>query len=283
MRYLILLGLLMPGWAGSDTSLWRVSDGHAELFIGGTVHVLSPADYPLPKEFDQAYQQAEKLVLETDLGKLHEADAQLQLMQRMLFQDGTTLQSVLNEETYQALMQYCIKLGIAIESLHAFKPPMVVITLMMAELQKLGLAEAGVDDYFNRKAESEGKDLIGLETLEQQLDAIERMGQGHENELILSTLEELRQLPAIMQDMKKAWREGDMASLERIGIVPMQADYPALYQDLLVNRNMAWLPEIASMLATPERELILVGALHLAGADGLLEQLRLRGYKVEKY
>ncbi|WP_288057949.1 TraB/GumN family protein [Methylobacter sp.] len=34
---------------------------------------------------------------------------------------------------------------------------------------------------------------------------------------------------------------------------------------------------------TPETELILVGALHLAGEDGLLAQLRQRGYKVEPF
>ena len=224
MRYLILLGLLMPGWVCSETSLWRVSDGNAELFIGGTVHLLSRSDYPLPPEFEQAYQKANTLVLETDMGALARPEAQLQLMQRLLYSDGVTLQTALNEEAYKALQQYCTKRGIPIESLQAFKPPMVVITLMMAELQRLGLAESGVDDFFNRKAQAEGKTLKGLETLEQQLDALERMGQGHENELILSTLKELRELPAMMQSMKAAWRKGDLGSLEQIGIAPMQTE-----------------------------------------------------------
>ena len=283
MRYLILLGLLMPGWVCSETSLWRVTDGNAELFIGGTVHLLSQSDYPLPPEFEKAYQKADTLVLETDLGALATPEAQQQLMQRLLYNDGVTLQAVLNEAAYTALRQYCKEKGIPLESLQAFKPPMVVITLMMMELQRLGLAESGVDDFFNRKAQSEGKTLAGLETLEQQMNALERMGQGHESELILSTLQEMRELSTVMQSMKAAWRKGDLESLVQIGITPMQTEYPLLYNDLLVKRNEAWLPQITRMLNSPERELILVGALHLAGREGILEQLRRRGYTVEKY
>ncbi|MGR9044211.1 MAG: TraB/GumN family protein [Gammaproteobacteria bacterium] len=283
MRYWILLGLLLPGWVGSETSLWRVNDGNAELFIGGTVHVLGRSDYPLPPEFEQAYQKAEILVLETDLEALAEPKAQAQLMRRMRYHEGETLRTVLNDETFQALARYCKETNIPIESLLTFKPPLVVITLMMAELQRLGLAGSGMDDFFNRRAKTDGKISKGLETLEQQFDAIERMGQGHENELILSSLNEMEQLPAIMQDMKTAWRKGDLEALVQIGIEPMQTEYPALYEALLVDRNNAWLPKIAAMMADPERELILVGALHLAGREGLLEQLRRRGYKVEKY
>lgn len=283
MRYLFLVGLLMPFVVCAETSLWRVSDGNAELFIGGTVHVLSQNDYPLPPEFERAYRKADVLVLETDLAAMAAPETQLKLMQRLRYLEGETLQDNLDAETYGALKAYCSGIGLPIESLHGFKPPLVAITLLMTELQRWGLADAGVDDFFNRKAKAEGKALIGLESLEQQLNTIERMGQGHENELILSTLKELRELPVIMRSMKTAWRQGDMETLEQIGITPLHMEYPALYQDLLVNRNKAWLPDIAAMLTTPERELILVGALHLAGREGVLDQLRRRGYTVERY
>ena len=60
----------------------------------------------------------------------------------------------------------------------------------------------------------------------------------------------------------------------------MRRDYPALYQDLLVKRNQAWLVKLEQMLKNAGTELVLVGALHLVGREGLLEQLRARGYKV---
>lgn len=283
MRFLILLGLLMPAWVVAETSLWRVSHGNAELFIGGTIHVLSRRDYPLPPEFENAYGKADRLVLETDLSVMAKPEMQRQLLQRLRYGPGESLRTRLSAEAYRALAQYCADAGIPMAVLQGFKPPMAVLMLTLAELKRLGLAESGVDDFFNRRARRDGKTVTGLETPIQQVDVIVRMGAGHENELILSTIKEMQELPSVMQRLKAAWRQGDLETLKQVGIVPMRTEYPALYEDLLVRRNQTWLPEIVAMLTTPERELILVGALHLAGRDGVLAQLRRRGYTVKPY
>ena len=62
MRYLILLCLLTPFHLFAETSLWKISKGDTHLFIGGTIHVLSTADYPLPEEFESAYKKSEVIV-----------------------------------------------------------------------------------------------------------------------------------------------------------------------------------------------------------------------------
>jgi uncharacterized protein YbaP (TraB family) len=60
----------------------------------------------------------------------------------------------------------------------------------------------------------------------------------------------------------------------------MKEKFNPLYQQLLVQRNNNWMPEIIRYLQTPETEMILVGAAHLLGADGLINQLRQAGYKI---
>ena len=82
--------------------------------------------------------------------------------------------------------------------------------------------------------------------------------------------------------MTRAWRAGDLETLERLSGVPMREQSPEFYQTLLVQRNEAWLPQIESMVASTEVELVLVGALHLAGEDGLLAMLTRRGYTVRQ-
>jgi uncharacterized protein YbaP (TraB family) len=282
MRILILLCLMMPLQAFSETSLWRISNGKTELFIGGTVHVLSKQDYPLPEQFDQAYQKTQILVLETDLNAMDKPEIQALLQKKLMYAQGQNLKSHLKPATYKALEEYLQKINLPIAAIAQFKPSLVMLTLMVAELQRLDLAEAGVDTFFNRKALTEGKTLAQLETVTKQLEVLENMGKGHEDELILSTLDDLKNLPDMMQDLKTAWRNGDLTQLESIGITPLVKDYPALYQMILVERNLSWLPQIEVFLTTPEKELILIGALHLVGKDGLLAHLRQRGYKVEK-
>ncbi len=282
MRKLILLWLLLPIQGLADSPVWKISNGENELFIGGTIHVLSRQDYPLPQAFERAYQLADKLVLETDLTAMEGLDVQQRLLQRVMYNDGRTIQDDLTPETYRKLVEYVSSIGLPMEALSRFKPPMLIITLTMAELQRLGMGDTGVDNYFNARALQDGKPLGELESVELQMDIIANMGKGHEDELVLNTLEELKILPELMGSMKAAWRSGDMRQMEEVAIVPMRNDYPGLYQSLLVERNNSWIPKIESLLATAEKEFILVGALHLAAGDGLIKQLIRKGYQVEQ-
>lgn len=283
LRTILLLSLFLPCFSYAETSLWRVSKGKNQLYIGGTMHLLSKSDYPLPDEFEQAFREIDLLVLEADLDALSKPKAQAQLAQSLMYTDGTTLKSKIKNKTFNALARYCKTADLSMAVMQKMKPSMVVLTLTMAELKRLGLAGTGVDQFFLEKAQKADKKITGLESAETQINALENMANGRENELILSIIKELKQTPEFMDDMKKAWRTGNLIDLEKIGIKTMQTEFPELNKNLLTSRNNAWLPKIKAMLATPEKELILVGALHLAGEQGVLAQLTKQGYVVEQY
>ena len=133
------------------------------------------------------------------------------------------------------------------------------------------------------KAIKDQKNLGQLESVESQLAFLSTLGQGQEDEMIAYTLEDIKNLPTVMEEIKKTWRSGDMTALEELAVTPLKKDFPNVYQKMLVDRNNAWLPQIQAMLITGEVEFILVGSLHLAGDDGLLEQLSARGYEVQKF
>ena len=79
-----------------------------------------------------------------------------------------------------------------------------------------------------------------------------------------------------------AWLAGDMQGMADVGVTPFKADYPTIYENLLVTRNNNWLPKVIKMLNDQPTEFILVGALHLAGPDSVLAKLKAKGYKIEK-
>jgi len=148
------------------------------------------------------------------------------------------------------------------------------------ELQRLGLGGVGVDAYFSARAIDDRKKLGQLETVEAQIAFLAGMGAGQEDEMLRFSLDEVEQLPVLMKSIKAAWRRGDMKKIKELGISSLKKDFPRLHKELLVDRNNAWIPQIEAMLKTTEVELVLVGALHLAGEDGLLAQLSARGYKI---
>jgi uncharacterized protein YbaP (TraB family) len=280
---LIIVAVTLAGTVQAATSVWQISNGEQHLYIGGTVHVLNAQDYPLPIEFDKAYAQADTLVLETDMQKLESAEFQQLMLRELSYPKGQDLKQVLTAETYQTLSEYCAARGIGMQVVNNFKPSMVTLMLTMVELKRLNFSGTGVDKYYSLKAIADGKKQGQLETAEAQLAFIAAMGQGKEDALIRYSLQDMQDLPHFMNAMKAAWRKGDTAKLKHIALEPMLQEFPDLYQSLLVQRNNHWLPQIESMLTTKDTELILVGALHLVGKDGLLERLKASGYAVTQY
>jgi len=274
----LLLLLVLPAHAQSP--VWKVEKDTHLMFIGGTMHVLTASDYPLPSAFETAYQQSGRLVFETDMAKMASPKFQQYMLAELSYSDGRNLQQVLSADTYRSVAEFFTKRGVPMASVENFKPGMVATMMAMVELQRLGLVGVGVDSYFNQRADREQKAKGKLETVEQQISFIAGMGAGREDEMLAYNLADLKSLPSLWQSMNQAWRSGDLRRLEEISASPLRDDFPEIYQALLVNRNNAWMPQIEAMSKTAEVEFVLVGALHLVGSDGLLAMLSSRGYKI---
>jgi len=277
---LLLLGLILP--VSAKSPVWQVSKGNNFLYIGGTVHVLGNNDYPLPPAFEEAYNNSKKLIFEIDINKMESPEIQMLVASKMKYSDGSTLKDHLKPETYATLKEYLKPLGIPVITFEDFKPSLVSLMLTMMELQKLGIAGIGVDKYYNSKATQDYKSLGKLETIEEQINFLTKMGDGDPDEYILYTLNEIEELSETFTSLKDAWRNGDTDKLAEIAITPLN-QFPDIYEMLIVKRNNAWVPQIEAMLKTKEVEMILVGALHLAGKDSVLKQLESRGYTVEQF
>ena len=259
----VLLVSVSSGFAASP--VWKISKGDARIYIGGTIHVLSKTDYPLPAGFDVAYQQAARLVFETDMQKMTAPETQQLVLQQVIYSDGRNLKQVLNQQTFRELETYLATKKIPVAEVVGLKPGMLAVALTMVELKRLGMGEAGVDSFYQMKALGDHKQLGQLESVEEQIGFLATLGDGHENELIHYTLRDLKEIAQVMQAMKRAWRQGDNRKLEELVLMQMKKESPAIYQALIVKRNNAWLPRIESMLKTGEVEFVLVGALHLVG------------------
>lgn len=282
MRWFLALLILYSPHCFSETFLWRVSNGEHSLFIGGTVHVLRKTDFPLPAAFDDAFDQSTKLIFETDIAATEDPVFSQQMMQRLMYSDGRTLKDGLSSEVYQQLEKFCIERGVPIEMFQQMRPPVAVLSLMMLELQRLGIFNTGVDSHYFHRAQVEQKIIGELETAAEQLDFLANLGKGREDDFVRYSLKDMQQLETVMYDLTAAWREGDQQKMAALSLDEMRKEFPNMYQQLLVKRNKNWLPRIESMLNDSGVELVLVGALHLVGEDGVLAMLRERGYQLEQ-
>ncbi len=264
----------------AQSSVWQASKGEAKVYLGGTVHLLRPSDYPLPAPFESAYNNADELYFETDVAGLNDMSVQARMMQALTYSDDRTLRSVLDEQTYNALSLHLQSTGMPIAMLEKFKPGLLVSTLQVIEFQKLGFTPQGVDVYFNTRAVGDGKNVGELEPIDAQISYISEMGEGNESEFIRLSLEDLDDIQTSMDQMLLAWRTGDNQGLADLFVNDMKEVHPALYDSLLVQRNLDWMPIIESMFADEDTEFVLVGAAHLVGEDGLLSMLERKGYVI---
>lgn len=279
----VMLLIVLARGVCADAPIWKVSKGDKIIYLGGTVHILTEDDYPLPEAFEAAYTAADLLVLETDLQALQKPAFQKTLSDTVVYPDGTTIVDKIKTQTYKQLLEYLKSRGIQSQQVTHFKPGMLSATITMIELRYRGLHGEGVDAFFSRRAVLDEKPLLYLESVEDQLGFLSRMGEGNEDEVIRYTLNELDQLPQFFQLMKSAWRSGDHRQLEKIALNNWEKNFPDVYYQLLLARNHNWIRPIEKMLKTPETELVLVGALHLIGKDSLINLLKGRGYKIKPY
>lgn len=267
----------------ADSSVWKAEKDGKYLYLGGTIHVLSKDDYPFPKEYDQAYKNSAVIYFETDIKAMKDPEIAQSLMPMLMAKEGERLDTALKPETMKAVEVFLQERGLPLAAFNGFNPSGLYLVLVTMELQSMGMTDAGVDEYYDTKARIDKKTLGQLETLEQQISFISKIGESDPDQLIRYTLRDLADMPKMMTDMKAAWRSGDRAKYREVLLEPLMKDYPKTYEMLLVKRNNNWMPKIEALFETPEIELVLVGALHMIGKDGLLQQLEQKGYVVEPF
>lgn len=284
MKRIILSGLisvLFCTWAPAESSVWKAEKDGSIIYLGGTCHLLRPSDFPLPPEFDTAYSLSDMLVFETDLLELQSPETQQKLMASAMYMDGSTIDQHLSPETYALLAEYGANNGLPIESLKAFKPGMIAMTLTMMELMKAGITQEGVDLQFHKRATQDQKPISFLETVDEQIAYVTQIGEGNEDAVIKSTINEMHKLTELFDDLISAWKGGDEDKINTL-MNESISEFPDLYEKLLTGRNRKWMPQIEAYQKTPTKEFILVGAAHLVGPDGVLKMLKQNGFSVEK-
>ena len=271
-----------PPHKQTGSSVWKISRGGNTLFLGGSVHILRDADYPLPDEFDMAYSQSSMLVIETDVEQLADPGVAQYLTANTFLPGNQTLRSVLDPETYELLAAAFREYGQRLEELRRFKPSMVVNILTLLQMQKMGFVQEGVDFYYLKKAKDEEKPVGYLESIETQIDLIITMGSGYENDFVRYSLYDMESTENELLSLLDEWKNGGSSKTEEI-LLEMKDEWPQIYRTVITDRNSAWMPQIEQYLASGTVSFVIVGLAHIHGPDGLLQQLKNAGCKVEYF
>ncbi|PTU31233.1 TraB/GumN family protein [Stenotrophobium rhamnosiphilum] len=280
----LLTGLLLcsagASWAASDAPfLWEIQGAKAKHYLMGSVHLLPASTQPLPAALENAYSKASGVAFESDLATLGEPQSQMAMFNAAAAPNG--LRSLISKEVYERLQKGARDLNMPLaDTCEPYKPWFCAITMEIFAFQRAGFkAEFGLDQFFFTRALKDGKPIRWLEEPQAQIDLFAKMPDKLGEQFLISTLEEQGDADQNPEGLLRTWRDGDLTELEKLAR-EMKTHQPQAYARLLSDRNRAWMPKLEKILASDKVQLIIVGAAHNAGPDGLLALLKAKGYDV---
>ncbi len=280
--------LLFPGLATAENDrglFWLAQkDGHS-IYLLGSVHLATADFYPLRKQIQQAYADSEALVVEADiLAAESDLALQQQIMRESLYQGERNLRDDLSPAVYRQLQTWLQKRKLPEPMFIRQRPAFAMITLSMVELRTQGLDPSlGIDRHFLKMAKRDGKPIVELEGVLQQLQLLNQL--KNPDLLMQQTLEQLEDIQTFAPRMTSAWKSGDADALYRLIIADGLAEHPefeSLYETLFFRRNRGMADRIASGSASHKSQFVIVGAGHLVGDKSVIELLKKEGYKLER-
>ncbi|WP_084582616.1 TraB/GumN family protein [Sphingomonas azotifigens] len=249
-------------------ALWVVKDADTTIYLFGTVHVLKPDLRWFDSAVKAAFDKSDTLVLE--LIEPDPATMQGLLAKMAVAPAGSKpIAEQLPADKREAYLKAMADLGVPPAAFDPLQPWIAGITLSVAGLPKLGYDPAsGAEKVLTTAARTAGKQVIGLETAEQQLGYFAGMPARLQLAFLGAAIDDYPKMGDELAKMIDQWAAGDPEALGATMNEGMR-DTPELAGILLTDRNARWAKWIEARLQTPGTVFLAVGAGHLAGADSV--------------
>lgn len=275
-----------PGYVA--TNVWRVKGHNGNLvYLMGTCHQIQKREIPFPSSYYAAYQDSQDVFLEVDDHSLAVKCMTLSALPTGLGfyakhyselnnPDGRTLSDELSPKTIKLLRAHY-------GGDYAEKEKLTPLGLLLFhELMSDVDSGGGVDDYFNQLAYRDDKktrSLDGFSVVGALKPVMESAIEQARNDIAAKGADTAVE-EAILEKSAddSSWRYGITDRDAAKELDGMKKESPELYEMLLPRRNQQWLQIIRHSLQGKRNAVVLVGALHLPGPDGLLVLLRRDGY-----
>jgi uncharacterized protein YbaP (TraB family) len=275
--------------ANAGPLLWRVEKpGVAASYLFGTIHLSDDRILAMTERVTAALDSADRVVLEiADLDPGAMATAIARNRQLLVSTNGLSLTTALNGDEARKARDAIEQAGVPGDVLGQLKP--WVVTMLMAlgpcERRRMAGGRVALDAAIAQRAHGRGLQVLGLETLDDQLRAMASVPDEHQLIMLRAGLALADRTEDLMETLVQLYLA------RKVGHVwPLQAELwtgagfgaEALdsFREALLTRRNKRMKEAAAPLLAKGRSFIAVGALHLSGQDGLVQLLKDQGWQV---
>ncbi|MEG0383676.1 MAG: TraB/GumN family protein [Solibacillus sp.] len=276
---------------GAKGVAWVVEDEDTKIYLLGSIHIGIPDLYPMHPQLTTAFNESQGLFVEANVLDPKGAEYYLE---KAMFTDGTTIQDVLSEETYQKLEKVAKELEVPIEELHSQKPWSISneLSLLLTDdtfgLSTQEMSMHGIDMHFLLSAMLQQKPIYELEGVNAQFDmfdSISAEAQDQSLEEVLDSLlnpsdEKIDESNALLKEWFTSWEIGDAERFAK-SFNAMEGEPSEMNTMLFGKRDEEMAKKIATVLEEDEGTYFLVvGAGHFLVDKNIRYHLEEKGYKV---
>ncbi len=270
---------------------WKIEKaGLAPSYLLGTMHVTHPRVLAMPVGASQAYDAARTVIVESDeIVDDRKAAASIMMQPGLtMFADGKTIKDFLKPEEIEKLAAGLKARGIPLTLVAKMKPWMIAsfVALPACEMSRKAAGAAFLDKKLAEDALKQGKTLKGLETMVEQLQAMDALPVQFHLDALIETLALGDVVTDVMETTTELYLSGDTGL-----IMPMMkavsegtstgddAGYTDFEQRIITDRNKTMATR-AKPILDGGAVFMAVGALHLPGDEGVIELLRKDGFTI---
>jgi uncharacterized protein len=270
--------------------VWRVTNAKAPFYLVGSIHVLSQKDYPLPEPYEIALKDSSRLVFEFDPTRHAEFEKKFEAAAK--YPRGQDIRSKIHPELLAWLRKNMFtimpnsghgtgeRLG-SFDSQLRYKPWWIAQHLAAPAAYSKTWASHGLDNYFVDHAIRTGKEIGGLESVDEHVAVMGGLSDREGEFMLQDALSQPKNAEKEFRRMYKAWRKGDTNAIWA-GDAHLRTKAPRIAARLVEDRNVKWIPRIEAELRTGKSTAIVAGALHFSGPHSVIALLQRRGYMLEQ-
>lgn len=261
----------------SNTLLWQISGNGLKQpsYLFGTMHILCAEDAKLSEALKGVIRKTVKVYFEVDMDNLTEM---MGAMKYMRMNDGIKISDLVTKEEYTRLEEF-LKKGktpMPMSMINRFKP--YLVSGLLSEQSMNCDKKNGMEELIMKEASSQDKEIFGLESVQFQASLFDSIPYERQAKDLIKYVDSMEMYQKATEEMVDVYLKQD---LKRMDSLVRKSD-PGMeeYMDLLLyNRNRRWVFQMPGIMMEGTL-LFAVGAGHLTGDQGLINLLRLKGFKV---
>ena len=270
--------------------VWRVTNAKAPFYLVGSIHALNKKDYPLPKPYDIALKDSTRFIFE--FNPTQHAEFQKKFEAAAKYPPGQDIRSKISPELVAWLRKNMFTVipdsrggkgegFVSFDSQLCYKPWWIAQHLAAPASYSKSSASHGLDNYFVDHAMKLGKEIGGLESVNEHVAVMGGLSDRDGEFMLQDALNQPDNGEKEFGRMYKAWRKGDTNELWA-GDAPLRSKAPTIAARFVDDRNVKWIPRIEAELKTGKPTAIVAGALHFSGPRSVIALLQQRGYVIEQ-